>query len=58
MQKIFKNILGDQFTARLDDKGKVDLVQVCLGAKKTTVSYTDTKQAIEKVYQRFGEPTF
>lgn len=27
-----------------------------LGANKSTVSYADAKQAVEKAYQRFGEP--
>lgn len=50
----FRDVLGHQFIAGLDDKGKVDLVQVYLGADKTTVTYTDAKQAVGKAYQRFG----
>ena len=30
---------------------------VYLGANKSTVSYADAKQAVEKAYQRFGEPS-
>ena len=37
----FRDVLGHQFIAGLDDKGKVDLVQVYLGADKTTVTYTE-----------------
>lgn len=39
----FRDVLGHQFIAGLDDKGKVDLVQVYLGAHKSTVSYADAK---------------
>ncbi|MCJ1343817.1 hypothetical protein MMC31_002014 [Peltigera leucophlebia] len=53
----FRDVLGHQFIAGLDDKGKVDLVQVYLGANKSTVSYADAKQAVERAYQRFGEPS-
>lgn len=53
----FRDVLGHQFIAWLDNKGKIDLVQVYLGAKKITVSYADAKQAVEKAYQRFGEPS-
>ena len=52
----FRDVLGHQFIAGLDDKGKIDLVQVYLGASKSTVSYADAKLAVEKAYQRFGEP--
>ena len=52
----FRDVLGHQFIAGLDDKGKIDLVQVYLGANKLTVSYVDARQAVEKAYQRFGEP--
>ena len=51
----FRDVLGHQFIAGLDDRGKVDLVQVYLGAKKSTVSYAEAKSAVEKSYQRFGE---
>ena len=53
----FRDILGHQFVAGLDDRGKVDLVQVYLGANKSTVSYEEAKSAVEKAYQRFGEPS-
>ena len=53
----FRDVLGHQFIAGLDDKGKVDLVQVYLGADKTTVTYAEVKQAVGKAYQRFGEPS-
>ena len=52
----FRDVLGHQFIAGLDDKGKIDLVQVYLGANKLTVSYVDARQAVEKAYQHFGEP--
>lgn len=51
----FRDVLGHQFIAGLDDRGKVDLVQVYLGAKKSTVSYAEAKSAVEQAYQRFGE---
>lgn len=38
----FRDVLGYHSIAWLDDKGKVDLVQVYLGANK------DAKQAVEK----------
>ena len=53
----FRDVLGHQFIAGLDGKGKVDLVQVYLGADKSTVTYTEAKQAVSKAYQRFGEPS-
>ena len=53
----FRDVLGHQFIAGLDDKGKVDLVQVYLGADKSTVTYTEAKQAVSKAYTRFGEPS-
>lgn len=53
----FRDKLGHQFIARPDDKRKTDLVQVYLGANKSTVSYADAKQAVKKAYQRFGEPS-
>lgn len=54
--KKFQDVLGHQFIAELDDKGKINLVQVYLGADKSTVNYTEAKQVVEKAYQRFGEP--
>lgn len=51
----FRDILEHQFIVGLDDKGKINLVQVYLGADKGTVNYTDAKQAVGRVYQRFGE---
>ena len=42
----------------LDNKKKVNLVQVYLGAGKLIVSYTEVKQAVEKAYQCFEEPSF
>ena len=53
----FRDVLGHQFIAGLDDRGKVDLVQVYLGANKSTVSYEEAKSVVEKAYQRFGEPS-
>ncbi len=53
----FRDVLGHQFTAGLDDKGKIDLVQVYLGAGKGTVTYAEAKQAVGRAYQRFGEPS-
>lgn len=53
----FRDVLGHQFIAGLDDKRKVDLVQVYLGAQRSAVSYMDARQAVEKAYQRFGEPS-
>ena len=53
----FRDVLGYQFIAGLDDKRKVDLVQVYLGVQKSAVSYMDARQAVEKAYQRFGEPS-
>ena len=41
----------------LYDRGKIDLVQVYLGAKKSTVSYAEAKSAVGKAYQRFEEPS-
>ena len=51
----FRDVLGHQFIAGLDDKRKIDLVQVYLGAQKSTVSYMDARQAVEKASQHFGE---
>lgn len=53
----FRDVLGHQFIAGLDDKGKLDLVQVYLGADKSTVTYTEAKQAVSRAYQRFGKPS-
>ena len=53
----FRDILGHQFILGLDDKEKVDLVQVYLRADKSTVTYTEAKQAVGKAYQRFGKPS-
>lgn len=53
----FRDVLGHQYLAGLDDKRKVDLVQVYLGANKSTVNYADARQAAEKAYQRFEEPS-
>ena len=33
------------------------MVQVYLGANKSTVSYADAKQAVKKSYQRFRDPS-
>lgn len=56
--KKFRDVLDHQFLAEFDDKRKIDLVQVYLGANKSTISYVDARQTIEKAYQRFGEPSF
>lgn len=53
----FRDILSHQFIVGLDDKRKVDLVQVYLGVNKSRVSYAEAKCAIKKAYQRFGEPS-
>ncbi len=53
----FRNVLGHQFIAGSDDKEQVDLVQVYLGANKSTVSYANARKAVEKAYWRFGEPS-
>lgn len=50
-------MLSYQFIAELDDKRKVDLVQVYLEVKKSAISYIDMKQAVEKAYQCFGKPS-
>lgn len=52
----FCDVLDHQFITRLDNKRKIDFVQVYLGADKTKVTYTEAKQAVNKAYQRFGEP--
>lgn len=39
----FCDVLGHQFIAGLDDKRKVDLVQVYLGPSKTAVTYAEAK---------------
>ncbi len=52
----FRDVLGHQFIVGLDGKRKVDLVQIYLGADKTTVTYDEAKQTVRKAYQRFGEP--
>lgn len=53
----FWDVLGHQLITRLDDKRKFDLVQIYLEAQKSTVSYMNTRQAVEKSYQRFGKPS-
>ncbi len=53
----FPGVLGHQLLAGLDDKGKVGLIQVYLGADKSTVTYTEAKEAVDKAYQQFGEPS-
>ena len=55
--KKFQDVLGYQFIAGLDDKKKVNLVQVYLGADKSTITYTEAKQAVSKAYTRFDEPS-
>ena len=52
----FQDILGHQFIVGLDNKEKVNLVQVYLGANKSTIIYTEANQAISKAYKRFGKP--
>lgn len=54
----FRDILGHQFIADLDDKKKINLFQIYLGADKSTITYTKAKQAVRKAYQWFGEPSF
>lgn len=53
----FQDVLGHQFIEGLNNKGKVDLVRVYLGADKSTVTYTKAKKVISKAYTRFGEPS-
>ncbi len=53
----FCDVLGHQFIAGLDDREKVDLVQVYLSAKKLTLSYAEVKSVVKKEYQRFKEPS-
>lgn len=53
----FRDVLGHQFIAGLNDKRKVDLFQVYLGADKTTVTYAEAKQVVNRAYQRFVEPS-
>ena len=53
----FRDVLGHQFIAGLDDRGKVDLVLVYSGANKSTVSYEEAKSAVKKAYQRLGKPS-
>lgn len=43
-------MVGHQFITKLDNKKKIDLIQIYLGAGKLTVKYTDTKPDIEKIY--------
>lgn len=43
-------VCGHHVISRLDDKRKVGLVQVYLGADKNTVAYIYAKQAVGKVY--------
>ena len=52
-----QDVLGHQFIAGLDDKEKVDLVQVYLGANKSAIRYADARQAVENADQQFGEPS-
>lgn len=51
-------MLGYQFIVKLNNKKKIDLIQIYLGARKLIVKYTDTKQTIKKVYQHFKESSF
>lgn len=48
----FEDVLSHQFIVGLDDKRKIDLVQIYLEAAKLTVKYTDVNQAVKKAYQR------
>lgn len=49
-------MLGYQFIARLDNKRKIDQLQIYLEISKSIVKYMDLKQAVEKAYQHFREP--
>lgn len=49
----FCNILNHPFIVELNDKKKVNLVQVYLGVQKSFISYIYVKKAVEKAYQRF-----
>ncbi len=40
----------------MDEKEKIDLVQIYLGANKSTISYEDAKRAVKKAYQQFRKP--
>lgn len=48
--KRFEDILGYQFITKLDNKRKIHLIQIYLGAGKLTVKYTDIKKAVQKRY--------
>lgn len=51
-------MLGYQFIAKLNNKQKINLIQVYLGVDKSTIKYMDAKQAIKKVYQYVKKPNF
>ena len=53
----FRDVLRHEFIVELDNKGKVDLVQVYWGADKSTVTYTKAKHAVSKAYTRFDKPS-
>ncbi len=44
----FRDVLGHQFIAGLDDRGKVDLVQVYLGAKNQQLATRKENQLSKK----------
>ena len=41
----------------LDNKRKVNLVKIYLGANKSIIIFTEAKQAVSKVYIWFGKPS-
>lgn len=46
--EVFQDISSYQFIIELDDKEKIDLVQVYLGADKSTVKYTKIKKLLKE----------
>lgn len=51
-------MLNYQFIVKLDNKKKIDLIQIYLEARKLIVKYTNIKQTIKKVYQHFRKSSF
>lgn len=50
--------MGYQFITSLDNKKKVNLVQVYLRADKSTIIYIEAKKIVGKMYQQFNKPSF
>ncbi len=53
----FHDVLGHQFIAELDERGRSNLVQGYLGVKISTVRYAEAKSAVKKAYQQLEEPS-